>query len=332
VTTPVFLSILLFLSIIYSPIHLSAQDAEKDSNEVVNDMIDDMLSDFDVDMDDDKVDDKAENKRKARRERRRSMASVRKPRIMASYGQALFSRTGLTGETHGLTMFGASVGMEQWRRLVTDKDIIKVKNDGIFVHVGQSGSMATIDSSYDGVPLAMHTSTNLISFGFVDESGYGYALGENSSIRLLVTDQSTWTSVRPQSYAEGLGPDQWQQLRDFTGGVRFGSTMAPTIEWKMGSTLSLRANYTWTQVLPRHMFWYWAGSELIEGVADGLASALIKSFGSSSTSSLPVMNFILRNAIAYGFKELRRDKMNWPFDTVSPLNVTSWNVGLSVTF
>lgn len=325
--TPIFISVFL-LAILFWPNSLSAQESEKDSNDVVNEMIDEMLSDFDVE----DGDDKNEDKKKARRERRRSMASVRKPRIMASYGQAMFSRSGLNGETHGLTLYGASVGMEQWRRLVTDKDIIKVKNDGIFVHVGQSGTMETSDSSFDDVQLAMHTSTNLISFGIVDESGYGYALGENSSIRLLVTDQSTWTSVSPQTYAESLGPDQWQQLRDFTGGVRFGSTMAPTIEWKMGSTLSLRANYTWTQVLPRHMFWYWAGSELIEGVADGIASAMIKSFGSSSPSSLPVMNFILRNAIAYGFKELRRDKMNWPFDTVAPLNVTSWNVGLSVTF
>lgn len=319
---------LLSLAILSLPVSLSAQDVEKDSNSVVDELIDEMLSDFDVA----DGDDKDEDKRKARRERRRSMVSVRKPRIMATYGQAMFSRAGLTGETHGLTMYGASVGMEQWRRLMTDKDVIKVKNDGIFVHVGQSGSMATIDSSFDNVPFAMHTSTNLLSFGTVDESGYGYALGENSSIRLLVTDQSTWTSVSPQTYAESLGPDQWQQLRDFTGGIRFGSTMAPTIEWKMGSTLSLRANYTWTQVLPRHMFWYWAGSELIEGVADGIAAAMIKSFGNSSPSSLPVMNFILRNAIAYGFKELRRDKMNWPFDTVAPLNVTSWNVGLSVTF
>lgn len=325
---PLFFTSLLFLAILSLPGSMSAQDVEKDSNGVVDQLIDEMLSDFDFDSDDDKDADK----RKARRERRRLVSSVRKPRIMASYGQAMFSRSGLTGETHGLTVYGASVGMEQWRRLVTDKDIIKVKNDGIFVHVGQSGSMQTRDSSFDGVPLAMHTSTNLISFGGVDESGYGYAIGENSSIRLLVTDQSTWTSVSPQTYAESLGPEQWQQLRDFTGGIRFGSTMAPTIEWKMGSTLSLRANYTWTQVLPRHMFWYWAGSELIEGVADGIASAMIKSFGSSSPSSLPVMNFILRNAIAYGFKELRRDKMNWPFDTVAPLNVTSWNVGLSVTF
>ncbi|MFM8770727.1 MAG: hypothetical protein ACKOE4_01690 [Candidatus Kapaibacterium sp.] len=305
-----------------------AQDDDVDTVGRSADIIDSMLDDFDVD----DGDDKDEDKRKDRRERRRSLASVRKPRIMASYGQAMFSRAGLAGETHDLTLYGASVGMEQLRRLLTDKDIIKVKNDGIFVHVGQSGSMATSDSSFDGVPLAMHSSTNLISFGTVDESGYGYALGENSSIRLLVTDQSTWTSVSPQTYAESLGPDQWQQLRDFTGGIRFGSTMAPTIEWKMGSTLSLRANYTWTQVLPRHMFWYWAGSELVEGVADGIASAMIKSFGSSSPSSLPVMNFILRNAIAYGFKELRREKMNWPFDTVAPLNITSWNVGLSVTF
>ncbi|MBU3698750.1 MAG: hypothetical protein FGM33_01895 [Candidatus Kapabacteria bacterium] len=300
----------------------NAQTAQKDSADVIDEVIDDMLDDFDVD-------DDSKEERKARR---RQLSSSRKPRLAATYGQAMFSRSGFTGETHGLTLFGATIGMDQSRPLFVDRDILKVKNNGLFVHVGQSGSMATIDSSYDGVPLAMHTSANFLNVGFVDESGYGYVIGENSSLRLLVTDQSTWTSVSPQTYGTDVGPEQWQHVRDFTGTLRFGSTMAPTIEWKMGSLLSIRANYTWTQVLPRHMFWYWAGSELIEGVADGIASAVVSSFGKSSPASLPVMNFVLRNAIAYGFRELRRDKMNWPFNTAAPLNITSWNVGLSLTF
>ena len=75
------------------------------------------------------------------------------------------------------------------------------------------------------------------------------------------------------------------------------------------------------------------GSEIIEGAADGIAGMVARTtFGRSSPKSLPIFNFILRNAVAYGFKELRREKMNWPFDTAAPLNITSWNVGLSVSF
>lgn len=313
---------LLAALMIAAPMSLTAQETERDSADFVDEMIEEMLVDFDVTVDSDSI----------KRARRRSFQATRKPRLMLSYGQATFSRIGLGGETHGMTMYGASVGMDQSRPLMNDASIIKIKNDGIFVHVGRSGSMATIDTSFDEVPLAMHSSMNTLSFGGVDESGYGYMIGDHSSLRFLVTDQSTWTSVSPQTYASSQGPDQWQQIRDFTGTLRFGSTMAPTIEWKMGSILSLRASYNWTQVLPRHMFWYWAGSEIIEGVADGIAGAMVKAFGRTSPASLPVMNFILRNAVAFGFKELRRDKMNWPFETAAPLNVTSWNVGLSVTF
>ena len=313
-------SILLVLSTVI-PQSASAQDDDVDIVGRSEDVIDKMLDDFDLE----------DTVKAAERRRSRGMASIRRPRITAQYGMAEFSRMGLSDMTHGLTMFGGSVGMEQYRRMLVDGDIIRIKNDGVFFHVGQAGSMPVSDSSFDGVSLAAHTSINALVFGTIDESGYGYALGDNSSLRFLVCDHSTWTSVKPMTYAQ-MDTAGWQQVRDFTGSIRFGSTMAPTIEWKMGSTLSLRASYSWTQVLPRHMFWYWAGSEIVEGIADGIAGAVVKSFGRSSTASLPVMNFILRNAVAYGFKELRREKMNWPFDTVAPLNITSWNVGLSVTF
>lgn len=303
------------------PQTVMAQDDDIDTVGRSTDIMDSMLDDFDVD---DSL--KLDNQR-----RRSLLKSIRRPRIVASYGQAEFTRVGLSDMTHGMTMYGGSIGMEQYRSLIVDRDIVRVKNDGLFLQVGQAGSMPTLDSSFDGVPFAAHTSMNTLVFGLIDESGYGYSLGENSSLRFLVSDHSTWTSVKPQTYAS-MDTAGWQQVRDFVGTLRYGSTMAPTIEWKVGSALSLRASYTWTQVLPRHMFWYWAGSEIIEGAADGIAGMVARSFGRSSAKSLPVFNFILRNAVAYGFKELRREKMNWPFDTAAPLNITSWNVGLSVTF
>lgn len=314
------LALLLIFSAVVSQTAL-AQDDDVDTVGRSEDVIDKMLDDFDLE---DTV--KAVERRRLPR-----LASMRRPRITGQYGMAEFSRMGLSDMTHGMTMFGGSIGMEQYRRMLLDGDIIRIKNDGIFFFRGQASSMPTKDSSFDGVPLAAHTSIDALVFGTIDESGYGYALGENSSLRFLVCDNSTWTSVTPRTYAE-MDTAGRQKIQDFTGSLRFGSTMAPTIEWKMGSALCLRASYSWTQVLPRHMFWYWAGSEIIEGIADGIAGAMIKSFGRSSTASLPIMNFILRNAVAYGFKEIRREKMNWPFDTVAPLNITSWNVGLSVTF
>jgi hypothetical protein len=44
------------------------------------------------------------------------------------------------------------------------------------------------------------------------------------------------------------------------------------------------------------------------------------------------MNFVLRNAIAYGFKTLRKNSMNWPFETAAPMNITGWNLGVSLNF
>jgi hypothetical protein len=44
------------------------------------------------------------------------------------------------------------------------------------------------------------------------------------------------------------------------------------------------------------------------------------------------VNFVLKTGFSYGFYELRKTKMNWPFNSVSPLMYESWKVGMSFEF
>jgi hypothetical protein len=44
------------------------------------------------------------------------------------------------------------------------------------------------------------------------------------------------------------------------------------------------------------------------------------------------MYLILLTGVSAGFKALRMNQMNWPFETAAPMNVQIWNVGASIHF
>lgn len=256
----------------------------------------------------------------------------RSPRLQLSYGTLSFQRKGLNGSLNEITNYGASVGMEDARSIRGNQSIVRYQNNGLFFQYGAAKPVSGLTPIDDSIVNSTTTSMNIYSFGFIDESGYGYKLGDGGALKLLVGKNALWSSVDPISFDGTISGEARQTVRDFTGSIRFGATMNPTIEFQIMKPLSLRAGYTWTQIYPRHMFWYWAGSEIIEGIADGIVMASVKAFGKASPASLPVMNFVLRNAVAYGFKTLRKDKMNWPFDTAAPMNVTGYTIGISLNF
>jgi hypothetical protein len=46
----------------------------------------------------------------------------------------------------------------------------------------------------------------------------------------------------------------------------------------------------------------------------------------------PVMYFVLKNGLAYVFYTQLQDKMNWPFDSETPLTIEALKIGASITF
>ena len=256
------------------------------------------------------------------------MKKEQKPQLSFFTGFANFSRNDLEGAMSPIQMYGASVGTNSIIRPTKERNIIEQEYSGFTFLVGGATEVVHYANSMLGSKNAINTT----QFGFEQTSGYGYDLGSDIDLMLLVSDYATWTSIRPQTFSDQFTQDNWQRIDDFSGSLRYGSTMAPTVEVKAGDHFSVKASYSWTQVLPRHMFWYWAGSEMIEGIAARIAETVINGFGDKEISSKLIMHFVLQNAVAYGFKELRRKNMNWPFDTVAPMNITSWNIGLSYTF
>lgn len=256
--------------------------------------------------------------------------SVKKPFLDVYYGNAQLSRQGMSGEISNTDIYGIAIGVKKEKEHKESDEVIIQDKNGISLTLGSAQALQQSDSLYQGVPLTNTNALDFWSLGFINGMGYGYKWG-SSTLMLTVEDNTSWTSINPRTYSLMKGPVEWQNIMDFDGTMRLSSSMTSSLEFRVSNTVSLTGGYTWNQVMPRHLFWYWMGSEIIEGLAGNAVDRLIENFTEMSPKSQPVMHFVLKSAVLYGMKEMRRKYMNWPFETVSPMNITYWNIGVGLT-
>jgi len=256
--------------------------------------------------------------------------SVKKPYLDVYYGKAQLSRQGMTGEISNTDIYGIAIGVKKEKEHKESDEVIIQDKNGVSLTLGSAQNLQNSDSLYQGVSLTNTNALDFWSLGFINGTGYGYQWG-SSTLMLTVEDNTSWTSINPRTYSLMQGPADWQNIIDFDGTMRLSSSMTSSLEFRVSNTVSLTGGYTWNQVMPRHLFWYWMGSEIIEGLAGNAVDRLIENFTEMSPKSQPVMHFVLKSAVLYGMKEMRRKYMNWPFETVSPMNITYWNIGVGLT-
>jgi len=256
--------------------------------------------------------------------------SVKKPYLDVYYGNAQLSRQGMSGELSNTDILGIAIGVKKEKEHKESDEVIIQDKNGVSLTLGSAQNLQNSDSLYQGVSLTNTNALDFWSLGFINGTGYGYQWG-SSTLMLTVEDNTSWTSTNPRTYSLMQGPADWQNIIDFDGTMRLSSSMTSSLEFRVSNTLSLTGGYTWNQVMPRHLFWYWMGSEIIEGLAGNAVDRLIENFTEMSPKSQPVMHFVLKSAVLYGMKEMRRKYMNWPFETASPLNITYWNIGVGLT-
>lgn len=256
--------------------------------------------------------------------------SVKKPFLDVYYGNAQLSRQGMSGEISNTDIYGIAIGVKKEKEHKESDEVIIQDKNGISLTLGSAQDLQQSDSLIQGVSLTNTNALDFWSLGFINGMGYGYQWG-SSTLMLTVEDNTSWTSINPRTYSLMQGPADWQNIMDFDGTMRLSSSMTSSLEFRVSNTVSLTGGYTWNQVMPRHLFWYWMGSEIIEGLAGNAVDRLIENFTEMSPKSQPVMHFVLKSAVLYGMKEMRRKYMNWPFETASPLNITYWNIGVGLT-
>jgi hypothetical protein len=256
--------------------------------------------------------------------------SVKKPFLDVYYGNAQISRQGMSGEISNTDIYGIAIGVKKEKEHKESDEVIIQDKNGISLTLGSAQDLQQSDSLFQGVYLTNRNALDFWSLGLINGMGYGYQWG-SSTLMLTVEDNTSWTSINPRTYSLMQSPADWQYIMDFDGTMRLSSSMTSSLEFRVSNTVSLTGGYTWNQVMPRHLFWYWMGSEIIEGLAGNAVDRLIENFTEMSPKSQPVMHFVLKSAVLYGMKEMRRKYMNWPFETASPMNITYWNIGVGLT-
>ncbi len=173
-----------------------------------------------------------------------------------------------------------------------------------------------------------------LRFGFASNDAIGYKIG---AFAIFPYEGSGfgWTSLRSVEF-NGVRTMQVTPDDRFLGMIgdsfRFGRTIEGGVKFELASTVSVNAGYEAAVVFPRHMFWYWAGSAIIEEAGMGIVDHFTHKIERSSPAASPIVNFILKNAYSYAFYLLKKDRMNWPFETEAPLTIESFKIGVTFTF
>ena len=179
--------------------------------------------------------------------------------------------------------------------------------------------------------------TSLIRFGFGERNGYGYSA---EGISILPYNQNTfvWSQLdyTSPSYVTlfYLAPDTMDKkiLDRYDGAFRFGTASEGGVRIEIANTVSLDAGFEASVIFPRHLFWKQLISFAIESGGQGAVDFFVDEVMDNSPAAGPIVNFVLKNALSYGFYLLKKDSMNWPFETEKPLTYETFKMGVSFTF
>lgn len=171
--------------------------------------------------------------------------------------------------------------------------------------------------------------TKMWQFGFGFEKGYGYNFGVTSIIPYYAFGLN-WSRLEVQDPIRDM--DARSYMNYFDESFRFGTMTEGGIKFRIIRNLSLDASYQRQIVMPRLLFWKASGSAIIELIGQAAVDEFVDEVVKSSPLAAPIVNFVLKNALSYGIYELRKEKMNWPFETMAPLTYNTFRVGMTFVF
>lgn len=166
--------------------------------------------------------------------------------------------------------------------------------------------------------------------GLGSRQGYGYQSGE-FSFTPYHGNAAVWTHINYANFAS-LSESERLLLADYNNAIRFGTMTEGGLRVRFIAPIALDISFQRTIVMRRFVFWQWVGSYGLEALSQSLLDGFIREIYKSSPVFAPIMNFALKNGLAYGIYQLRREKMNAPFDSEAPLHFDMFRVGATFSF
>jgi hypothetical protein len=121
-------------------------------------------------------------------------------------------------------------------------------------------------------------------------------------------------------------------LADFNDAFRFGSITEAGINLQLARGFSIQPKYEISDIYPRHLFGKQAMSSVIEVGGSYILDGFLKNIMKNAPVAGTFVSFILKNAYEYGFYQLRKNQMYWPFTSVAPLRYNTFKLGMTFTF
>lgn len=249
-----------------------------------------------------------------------------KPAISLQYGLANMNRTDIQSQFVDPALFELKLGYVK-ERDAWDTDYILKQSYRYLYLSNESNKLAGKEAA------GTEIESDMWRFGFGWSSGFGYKIGESSAIIPYYSYTLNWSNIdfKNTNVLADTSKDV-QILNLYDESFRFGTSSEGGVRVKLINNLMLDAGYERSIVFQRHLFWKWAGSALIEVAAQGLLDSFINEVFKSSPAAGPIVNFLLKNALAYGLYELRQDKMNWPFPSEPPIAYDQFKFGMTFVF
>lgn len=244
-----------------------------------------------------------------------------KPSIEVSYG---LSEIRLNGNSYGLAnagMIEMKLGFTTQSQSRYGNSILNYKNRYLFLSNASSDNYSS--SNNPG------TFNNLWRFGLGNKEGFGVKLG-SVSIMPYSSNSIAWSEISYPVSSESASENS--ALADFNNAFRFGTTTEAGINLQLAPGFSIQPKYEISDIFPRHLF----GKQMMSSVIEISGLYLIDGFTKNIMRNTPVagtfVNFILKNAYEYGFYQLRKNQMYWPFTSVAPLRYNTFKLGMMFTF
>lgn len=250
--------------------------------------------------------------------------SSSKPSIEVSYGIS-----GLTLNSNSFNLANEGLielrlGYAKQKQSSYGKNILNYTNGFLF--------LSNSSSQNAGESNSVKVQSQTWKFGFGRKEGYGVKLSNDISILPYTSNSYAWSRFDYDPPADSAAALEYNALTDFNEAFRFGNTTEGGINIQLSKGFSIQPKYEITDVFPRTLF----GKMLMSNVIEIGGLYLLDSFTKNILKNAPVagtfINFILKNAYEYGFYELCRNQMNWPFTSVAPLRYFTFKIGTSFTF
>jgi hypothetical protein len=247
-----------------------------------------------------------------------------KPFIELNNGTSQLSLDGFGSKFSNGGLIELKLGSATQYKSRYSKNVLKYFNSYVF--------MSKISSS-----LNYRTNTagklpfDMWRFGTGKKEGYGAKIG-SMSIVPYTSSSLNWTHLDMKNFPDETIVDDNIALAKFNRNIRFGTQTEGGIIINVLPMVSLEAKYERSAIFPRTLFWKYAGSAIIEEGGMQLVDNFVSKVLKNEPLAGVIVNFVLKNAYSYGIYELRKSKMNWPFDTEAPLMHESFKFGLSFTF